>query len=95
VGALPTLDPRSARYDKFRGGVLMAAGSAQVVISHDALENWVNRRLTNDEAVEAAVEEKALLARVANTLAEHDNIITITNGVLNSRSWDIAPGDEE
>ena len=95
MGTFPVLDTRSASYDKYRGAVMIPAGRAHVAVVHEALESWVNRSLTPDEAVEAAIEEKAVLARVANTLAEQDNIITITSGILNSRSWEIAQGDEE
>jgi len=95
MGTFPVLDTRSAVYDKYRGAVLIPAGRAQVAIVHEALESWMNRSLTPDEAVEAAIDEKALLARVANTLAEQDDIITITSGILNGRSWEISPGEEE
>ena len=88
------LDMREARYDKFRGAVVVPAGANQVAISHEALESWVNRSLSSDEAVEAAALEKALLARVANSITAHDNAITITAGILNSRSWELAPPDE-
>lgn len=94
MAALPQLDIREAHYDKFRGAVVVPAGANQVAVSREALESWMNRALTDEEAVEAAVSEKALLARVANTVAAHDNVITITTGILNSRSWDLAPADE-
>ena len=95
MGMLPTLDTRAATYDRFRGAVMVPAGGSHVAVVHEALESYVNRRLTPEEAVEAVIEEKAILTRVANSVAAHDNIITITSGILNSRSWDLLPGEEE
>ena len=92
---LAQLDMRDARYDRMREAVVVSAGADEIAITHSALENWYNRRLTPEEALEVAEDEGALLARVANTISAHDNIITITSGILNSRSWDLAPGDEE
>lgn len=96
MGALPNLDMREAVWDKFRGAVVIpAGGDDHVVVAREALESWANRSLTPDEAVETAADEKALLARIANTLSAHDNVITITTGIINSRSWELAPGEEE
>ena len=94
MSALPQLDISNAVWDKFREAVVIPAGCDQVVVSLDALESWANRDLTHDEAVDLAVDEKALLATVANTLASHDNVITITRGILNSRSWTVEPYDD-
>ncbi len=92
--SIPQLDTRNAEWDKFRDAVVIPAGRDQVVISLDALESWANRSLEPNEAVEVAIDEKALLAAVANTLAPHDNVITITTGILNSRSWAVEPYDD-
>ena len=92
---MPQLNIREAAYDRYRDAVVIPAGRHHVAIAHNALESWFSRSLTPDEAVEAASQEKALLARVANTIAPHDNMITITTGILNSRSWDLLPGEEE
>jgi len=91
MSALPQLDIRNAEWDKFREAVVMPAGRDQVVITKEALESWANRKLDAEEAVEVAVDDKAVFAAVANTLAAQDGVITITRGVLNSRSWSVEP----
>ena len=87
MSAFPQLDTRHAEWDKFRGAVVMPSGQNQVAITIEALESWMNRSLTPEEAVEAAVDEKAMFAAVANATPAHDNVIMITTGILNSRSW--------
>ena len=95
--AMPALNVRAAQYDRYREAVVIPAGRFEIAVVHGALEHWVNRRLSPDEAVEAAVDEKALITRVANCLSPHDDVITITASILNSRSWalqDYAGEDE-
>lgn len=94
MSAFPQLDTRLAAWDKFRGAVVIPSGANQVAISIEALEGWMNRKLSPDEAVEAAVDEKAMLRAVANATPAHDNVITITSGILNSRSWSAEPYDD-
>ncbi len=94
MSAFPQLDVRHASWDRFRGAVVIPAGKNQVAVAVEALESWMNRKLSPDEAVEAAVDEKALLSAVANATPAHDNIITITSGILNGRSWSIEPYDD-
>lgn len=94
MSAFPALDVRHAAWDKFRGAVVIPSGVNQVAVSIEALESWANRRLTPDEAVETAVDEKALLAAVANATPAHDNVITITAGILNGRSWAVEEYDD-
>lgn len=94
MSAFPHLDVRHASWDKFRGAVLIPAGGNQIAISIEALESWANRSLTPDEAIETAVGEKAMLAAVANATPVHDNVITITAGILNSRSWTVEDYDD-
>ncbi len=91
MSSLPQLDIRNAQWDKFRDAVVLPAGRDHVVITLDALESWANRSLDADEAVEVAVDEKATFQAVANSLAAQDGVITITRGVLNSRSWTVEP----
>ncbi len=94
MSAFPQLDVRYARWDKFRCAVVIPSGANQVAISIEALESWENRKLSPQEAVEIAVDEKALFATVANATPAHDNIITITSGILNSRSWAVEAYDD-
>ncbi|MEM1317196.1 MAG: hypothetical protein AAGF29_02895 [Pseudomonadota bacterium] len=91
---IPPLDIRSAGWDRFRDAVVIPAGPNQVVVSLDALEWLVNRRLTNEEAVEAAIDDQATLRAVANATPAHDNVITITRTILSARNWDVAPYDD-
>ena len=81
------LDIRHVSWDKYRGAVIIPAGRDQVAISIEALESFANRKLTSDEAIEEAVQEKAMFSAIANATPAHDNIITITAGILSSRSW--------
>ena len=92
--AFPVLDVRHASWDRFRGAVVIPSGVNQVAISIEALESWANKRLSPEEAVETAVDEKAMLAAIANATPAHDNVITITAGILNSRSWSVEPYDD-
>ncbi len=94
MSGLPPLDARGAVWDKFRGAVIMPAGINQVAVSIEALESWLNRKLSPEEAVEAAADETALLRAVANATPAHDNVITITAGIMNSRSWAVEPYDD-
>lgn len=94
MSALPQLDIRNAVWDKFREAVVVPAGRDHVVITQDALESWADRKLDAEEAVEVAVDEKAVFAAVANALAAQDGVITITRGILNSRSWTAEPYDD-
>jgi hypothetical protein len=94
VSAFPVLDVRHASWDKFRGAVVIPSGVNQVAVSLEALESWANKRLTPEEAIETAVDEKALFAAIANATPEHDNVITITAGILNSRSWGVEDHDD-
>ena len=87
MSSFPILDIRHAAWDKFRGAVMIPAGANQVAVTIEALESWANCKLTPDEAVEVAVGEKALLRAVANATPAHDNVIMITSGILNGRSW--------
>ncbi|MEM8749301.1 MAG: hypothetical protein AAGF28_03305 [Pseudomonadota bacterium] len=94
MSAMPTLNTRLAVWDKFRDAVVVPAGANQVVITIEALESWANRSLTPDEALETAIDEKAMFREIANTLAAQDNVITVTSGILNSRSWAVQPYDD-
>ncbi len=94
MSAFPVLDVRHASWDKFRGAVVIPSGVNQIAVSIEALESWANKRLTPEEAVEAAIGEKALLSAVANATPAHDNVITITAGILNGRSWSIEAYDD-
>lgn len=94
MSAFPSLEVRHASWDKFRGAVVIPAGPNQIAISIEALESWENRKLSPLEAVELAVHEKALFAAVANATPAHDNVITITSGILNSRSWAVENYDD-
>ena len=60
-----------------------------MAISIEALESRANRKLTAEEAVELAIDDKAMFAAIANSLSANDHVITITSGILNSRSWAI------
>ncbi len=91
---IPKLDIRDAEWDKFRDAVVIPAGRDQLVISLDALESWANRSLSPAEAVEVAVDEKAMLRAIANATPAHDNVITITSGIMNARSWSVQPYDD-
>ena len=93
MSAYPKLDVRHAQWDKFRGAVIIPAGADQVAISIEALESWTNRKLSPDEAVEEAVQEKSLFSAIANATPAHDNVITITAGILNSRAWSVKSYD--
>lgn len=93
--AFPPLDIRHAEWDRMREAVVIPSGQNQVAIALSALEGWVNRSLTPEEAVETAVEEAALFRAVANAIPAQDNVITITNGLLNSRSWSVEPHSEQ
>jgi len=90
---LPKLDVNGAIWDKYRGAVVIPSGVNQVAISIEALESWANRSLSPQEAVETAVDEGAMFRAVANATPAHDNVITITRGILNSRSWAVEQGD--
>lgn len=94
MSAFPALDVRHASWDKFRGAVVIPSGANQVAVSIEALESWASTRLTPEEAVETAVSEKALLTAVANATPAHDNVITITTGILNGRSWAVEEYDD-
>lgn len=94
MSAYPQLDIRHVSWDRFRGAVMIPAGANQVAVSLEALESWASRKLSPEEAVETAVGEKAMLSAVANATPAHDNIITITAGILNGRSWDADPYDD-
>lgn len=94
MSALPRLDTRSVRWDPYRGAVVAPAGQTQVVISLEALESWAGRSLNEDEAIETVIDERAMFAAIANTLAETDGVITITSRVVNSRSWTTHPYSE-
>ena len=94
MSAFPTLDIRHASWDRYRGAVVIPAGADQVAVSIEALESWMNKSLSPEEAVAVAVDEKALLTAVANATPAHDNVITITAGILNSRSWAVEDYDE-
>jgi len=94
VSAFAKLDTRHAEWDKFRGAVVIPAGVNQVAISIEALEAWLNRALSPEEAIEAAAHEKAMLTAIANATPAHDNVITITAGIMNSRSWAVEPYDD-
>ncbi len=87
MSAMPKLDMNGAVWDKFRGAVIIPSGLNQVAVSIEALESWANRKLSPDEAVDAAVGEGAMLRTIANATPAHDNVITITVGIMNSRSW--------
>lgn len=89
MSSVPPLDMKLAAWDKFRDAVVIPTGTNQLVVSLGALEAWMNCRLTPDEAVEAAVDEGAMLRAIANTLAPQDNVITITAGIMNSRDWHV------
>ena len=93
MSPLPKLDVNGAVWDKYRGAVVIPSGVNQVAISIEALESWANRRLSPEEAVETAVDEGPLFRAVANATPAHDNVITITSGILNSRSWAVEPGE--
>ncbi|MEL6504591.1 MAG: hypothetical protein AAFQ10_09055 [Pseudomonadota bacterium] len=90
----PPLDTRLASYDRYRGAVMVPCGKAQVAVTHEALEDWANRKLTPDEAVETMVEEAAMFRAIANATPAHDDIIMITQSILNSRSWAAQPYDD-
>ena len=92
--AFPALDVRHASWDKFRGAVVIPSGANQIAVSIEALESWINKRLSPEEAVETAVDEKAMLAAIANATPAHDNVITITTVIFNSRFWTIDPYDD-
>lgn len=90
----PPLDTRFATYDRYRGAVMMPCGKAQVAVTIEALEDWADRKLSAEEAVEVAVDEAAMFRAVANATPAHDDIIMITRGILNSRSWNAEPYDD-
>ena len=94
MASFPPLDINRAVYDRFREAVVIPCGANQLAVCHDALEECVGRRLTNDDAVDAAVDELAVLRAVANATPAHDNVITVTRSILSARSWDAAPYDD-
>ena len=94
MSAMSKLDTRHAEWDKFRGAVLIPCGKNQVAITIEALQSWMNCTLSPEEAVEAAVDEQAMFAAIANATPAHDNIIMITTGILNSRSWAVEAYDD-
>jgi hypothetical protein len=87
MSPISKLDVNSATWDKFRGAVVMTCGVNQLAISIEALEDWTNRKLSPKEAIEAAIDDGAMFRSIANATPAHDNVITITTGILNSRSW--------
>ncbi|MEM9677767.1 MAG: hypothetical protein AAF035_12435 [Pseudomonadota bacterium] len=89
------LDIRHAEWDRMREAVVIPSGQNQVAIALSALESWVGRALTPSEAIETAVDEAALFRAVANAIPAQDNVITITQGLLNSRSWSVEPYSEQ
>ncbi|EFL90203.1 hypothetical protein [Ahrensia sp. R2A130] len=94
MASFPPLDVNRAKYDRFREAVVIPCGSDQLAICHDALEEFVGRRLTKEEALEAAIADQATLRAVANATPAHDNVITVTRTILSARSWDAAPYDD-
>jgi len=94
MSQMSKLDVNSASWDKFRGAVVMPCGINQLAVSIEALEDWTNRKLSPEEAVEAAMDDGAMFRTIANATPAHDNVITITVGILNSRSWSVEPYDD-
>ena len=94
MNRIAPLDSGRAEWDKFREAVVIPSGTNVVAVTLDALESWVNRTLTPQEAVEAAIDEQAVIRTVANTVPAHDNVIMITTGIMNSRSWEVEPYEE-
>lgn len=95
MSRVPPLDMRDAVWDRMRGAVVAPAGRYQLVITGDALEAYVNRTLSPQDAVEVAQDEQALLRTVANTLGAQDGVITITNATLNGRDWSVQDHDAD
>ncbi|MEL6946781.1 MAG: hypothetical protein AAFO73_04010 [Pseudomonadota bacterium] len=95
MSRMAPLDVRRASWDRMREAVMIPSGRNNVAIALSALESWAGRRLTPEEAVETAVDEAALFRTVANAIPAQDEIITITSGLLNSRSWTVEPHDAE
>lgn len=95
MSRIAPLEAGRAAWDKYRGAVVIPSGVNVVAISLEALESWVNRSLSPDEAVEAAVGEQAVIRAVANTISAQDNVIMITTNIMNSRSWDAEPHEEQ
>jgi len=94
MSAFPKFDTRHAQWDKFRGAVVIPCGKNQVAITVEALQSWMNCTLSPEQAVEAAVDEQAMFAAIANATPAHDNVIMITTGILNSRSWSVEVYDD-
>ncbi|MEE9375401.1 MAG: hypothetical protein V3V04_03600 [Rhizobiaceae bacterium] len=94
MSALPQLDTRHAEWDKYRGAVMIPCGKNQLAITIEALESWMNCTLNPEEAVDTVIDEKAMFSAIANATPAHDNIIMITSGILNSRSWTVEPFDD-
>ncbi|MDD9910277.1 MAG: hypothetical protein OXR62_11355 [Ahrensia sp.] len=89
--SLPQFDTRHARWDHLREAVTVPAGPDLVVITQSAITNWAQVGGDPDEAVEAVVEHKAAFAAMANTISAQDGIITVTQSVVDSRSWSVEP----
>lgn len=76
------LDPRSARYDRLSGSVLIDGRGFVLEIAHNAVEALARRELAPQEAVDRAAEETKRLARLAGKLPADDGKIIITRSIL-------------
>jgi hypothetical protein len=89
------LDFNQITYDKMRQSVVIAAGRGRVIVSLEALENFFNRPLDPDDAVEAAIEASTIIRLAANATPGDDGLINITSKILNGRNWELGEAEED
>lgn len=83
------VDIESAEYDRMRQSVVMLAGRGQVIVTHEALETYFNRKLDAADAVEAAIEAGNIIRLAANATPADDGVTNITSKILNGRLWEL------
>ncbi|MEM7216666.1 MAG: hypothetical protein AAF423_14095 [Pseudomonadota bacterium] len=76
------LDLKTLRYDKFGKSVLIDGRAVVVEISHEALEVFSNRQLTEAEAMRKVADEQKRLTKLAEWLPADDGKINITTTML-------------
>lgn len=76
------LDLKTLRYDRLGRSVLIDGRKVTVEISHEALETFTNRKLTDDEAMYKVAEERIRFTKLAEFIPADDGKIHITTNML-------------